>query len=97
MPAPLTITLPAPLADDLRAAAEACEMEVETFLRRLLEREAQLAADALGWNRDIEDDLAAIEAYEDTGEAIPGEEVFAWLKSLHTEDPLPRPRARKLG
>jgi len=92
----LTITLPPELADDLRAAADACEMTVDAFTKQVLEREAHLAAEALGWNRSIEDDLAAVSDYEETGEAIPSEDVFAWLKSLHTENPLPRPRARKL-
>ena len=64
----------------------------------LLEREAHLAAEALGWNEDhsFEADLASIEEYERTGEAIPAEEVFDWLRSLHTGNPLPKPQARKL-
>lgn len=93
---PLTITVSPELAEDLRAAADACEMPVVDYTRRVLEREAHLAGEALGWNRAIEDDLAAIEEYDRTGEAIPSDEVFAWLRSLHTDDPLPRPRARKL-
>ena len=56
------------------------------------------AAEALGWNEDhsVETDIAALKDYERTGEAIPSEEVFAWLRSLHTDNPLPRPQARKL-
>ena len=34
--------------------------------------------------------------YDRTSEAIPAEEVFAWIGSLSTDDPLPRPKARKL-
>jgi hypothetical protein len=97
MPAtPLKIDLPAPLAEDLRAAASACELTVEDFVRKVLEREAAQAAEALGWNRSIEDDLAALKDYEETGMAIPWEEVKPWLESLATDDPLPRPKARKL-
>lgn len=96
MPAPTTITLSPELADDLRAAADACEMPFEEYTRRVLEREAHLAAEALGWNRAIDDDLAALDDYDRTGEAIPAEEVFAWLRSLHTDNPLPKPCARKL-
>lgn len=92
----LTITLQDPLADDLRAAADACDMSVEDFVRRVLQREAEEAAEALGWYEDIEADVAAIADYEETGEAIPAEEVFAYLKSLHTDNPLPPPKARKL-
>lgn len=91
-----TLTLSPELVEDLRAAAEACDMPFEEYARRVLEREAHLAAEALGWNRSVEDDLAAIGEYEKTGEAIPSEEVFAWLRSLHTDNPLPKPRARKL-
>jgi predicted transcriptional regulator len=92
----LTLTVPDALAEDLKAAADACEMPLEQFLKSLLERGAAEAAEALGWNEDIEADLAAFAEYEQTGEAIPAEEVFAYLKSLHTGDPLPPPKARKL-
>lgn len=94
----LTISLPGPLADDIRAAADACGMSVEDYVQTLLKREAAEAAEALGWNEDhsVETDIAALKDYERTGEAIPSEEVFAWLRSLHTDNPLPRPQARKL-
>jgi hypothetical protein len=91
-----TLTLSPKLMEGLRAAADACDMPFETFTRRVLEREVQLAAEALGWNHSVEDDLAALDEYDKTGEAIPSEEVFAWLRSLHTDNPLPRPHARKL-
>lgn len=44
----------------------------------------------------VEEDHAAFEHYERTGMGIPGEEVEAWLRSLTTYNPLPRPRPRKL-
>jgi predicted transcriptional regulator len=93
-----TLTLSPDLVEDLRAAADACEMTFEDYARRVLEREAHLAAEALGWNEDrsIETEIASFEEYERTGEAIPAEEVFEWLRSLHTENPLPKPQARKL-
>lgn len=92
----LTLTLPDATAADLKAAAEACDMSLEQFLGRVLEREAAEATEALGWDRDCDADIAALAEYKENGEAIPSEEVFAYLKSLHTDDPLPPPKARKL-
>ena len=92
----LTISLPAPLAEDLRAAADACGMSVENYVHTVLQREAAEGAEALGWNADIEADLASIRDYEETGVAIPWEEVKPWLESLTTDNPLPRPQPRKM-
>ena len=92
----LKLELDGSLAEDLRAAANACDMPVEKYVRTVLQREAAEAAEALGWNEDIEEDLASIKEYEETGTAIPWEEVKPWLESLTTDDPLPRPRPRKL-
>jgi predicted transcriptional regulator len=92
----LTLTLPDATAADLKAAADACDMPLEKFLARVLEREAAEAAEALGWNKDISADLAGLADYEETGEAIPADEVFAYLKSLHSDNPVPPPKARKL-
>ena len=92
----LKLELTGPLADDLRAAAEACNMPVEDYLRTVLKREAADAAEALGWNESVDEDLAAVKDYEDTGEGIPWEEIKPWLESLTTDDPLPRPKPRKL-
>lgn len=92
----LTLSVPDSLADDLRAAADACEMTVEDFVRRVLEQQAEEAAEALGWRHNVEEDVAALDDFEADGEAIPAEEVFAYLKALHTDDPLPPPKARKL-
>ena len=92
----LKLELDGPLAEDLRAAADACDMPVEDYVRSVLQREAAEAAEALGWNHDIAEDIASIEDYEETGMAIPWEEVKPWLESLTTDDPLPRPQPRKL-
>lgn len=94
----LTITLPTPLADDLRAAAEACEISVEEYVRLALSAEARRASEALGWDADEswEQDIADIEEYDRTGIAVPWQEVEAWMKSWGTEKELPPPKPRKL-
>jgi len=85
------------LADDIRAVAELCEMSVEDYILLLLKREAKDAADSLGWNHSIEEDLAALRDFDETGLGVPGEEVSAWLDSLSTDNPLPRPKPRKIA
>ncbi|HRE44963.1 MAG TPA: hypothetical protein PKY87_13475 [Terricaulis sp.] len=90
----LTISLSGSLADDVRAAADARGLTPEDYVRQ------QLAWDiALGDDSDAqgtEEDEAALADYERTGMGIPGDEVQAWLNSLTTANPLPRPRPRKL-
>ena len=46
---------------------------------------------------DIEEDLRRLREYERTGEAVPGEEVIAWVNSWGTESELPPPKPRKIG
>lgn len=94
----LTITLPAPLADDLRSAAEACELSVEDYVRLALSAEARRASEALGWDADPnwEQDVADLEEYDRTGEAVAWEDVEAWMKSWDSGKELPVPASRKL-
>lgn len=49
------------------------------------------------WSPDAlaEDERAFLE-FEQTGEGVPMEEMIAWLRSLDTHNPLPRPVPRKL-
>lgn len=91
----LTVPFTGPLADEVRAAAAARGLTPEEYVRQ------QIAWDiALGDDDDpslgVEEDRAAFEDFERTGMGIPGEEVAAWLRSLTTDNPLPRPRPRKL-
>jgi hypothetical protein len=94
----LTISLTGPLADDLRAAAAACDLSVEDYVRLALSAEARRASEALGWDRDEswEKDVAALEEYDRTGVAAAWEEVEAWMKSWGTDSELPPPKPRKL-
>ncbi len=45
---------------------------------------------------DIEEDLRRLREFERTGEAVPWEEVRAWVKSWGASKELPRPQPRKL-
>jgi predicted transcriptional regulator len=54
------------------------------------------AEEFAAFESDTAADEAAIAEFERTGVAIAGEEVLAWLKSLATDNPLPKPEARKL-
>jgi predicted transcriptional regulator len=44
----------------------------------------------------LAEDARRLAAFTETGEAVPWEEVSAWLKSWATEDELPPPKPRKL-
>jgi predicted transcriptional regulator len=45
---------------------------------------------------DIAEDLRRLEEFERTGEAVPGDEVKAWIESWGTPNELPPPRPRKV-
>lgn len=94
----LTISLPGPLADDLRAAAAACDLTVEEYVSLALSAEARRASEALGWdkNESWDEDIAEIEEYDRTGIAVAWEDVEAWMKSWGTADELAPPEPRKL-
>jgi plasmid stability protein len=92
----LTITLPEPLASDLRAAAAKRGISPDALVRE--ELEAALADhDALEWpHEDTSVDDAAFAEFERNGVAVRGEDVVTWLKSLSTETPLPEPIPHKI-
>jgi hypothetical protein len=93
----LTLTIPDPVAEELKAAAATHGLSVERFLHVLLvkHQEEQAWATALV-DDDIAADDAAVAEFDRMGVAIPGDEVLAWLDSLQTDHPLPKPHARKL-
>lgn len=45
---------------------------------------------------DIAEDIRRLREFERTGEAIPLDEVKAWVESWGTDNELPRPRPRKV-
>ncbi len=80
----LTITLPAPLANEVRAAAEARGLSPEDYVRQSLAEEFAFDA-AQSWEAD---DLARLsEAGEDTDAAI----VFAQLRENIEKARRPKP------
>lgn len=92
----LTISIPAPLADEVRAAAEARGLTPEEYVRQQIAWDIAIGDDDADPSFGVEEDRAAFEDFERNGVGIPGDEVEAWLRSLSTENPLPRPRPRKL-
>ncbi len=46
---------------------------------------------------DIAEDRRRLDEFRRTGEAVPLDEVKAWVASWGTADELPRPRPRKVG
>lgn len=77
-------------------------------LAKKVDRWAELLERPRGWivkqalsewiYNEEEKDRLTIEAMKDMDEngGIPHQEVVAWVKSLSTDEPLPRPKARKL-
>lgn len=97
MSSALTITLPAPLADDVRAAAEARGLSPEEYVRQQVAMGIAFGDDpALLNDEGLEEDLAAVAEFERSGVGIPWEDVRDWLRSIGTDTELPRPTARKI-
>lgn len=92
----LTITLPAPLADEVRAAAQARGLSPEDYVRQQIAFDVALGGGEELDDEDIEQDLAAIADFERTGAGVPWEEVRAWMASWGAADELPRPQPRKI-
>ncbi len=91
----LTISIPAPLADEVRAAAEARGLTPEEYVRQQLAWDLALGDDPID-TPGVEEDEAAIADFERTGMGVPWEEMRDWMKSWGTANELPRPQPRKL-
>lgn len=97
MTAALTITLPAPLAEEVRAAARERGVAPEEYVRQRIATDLALGAntDQLD-DDDVEADLVAAADFEHTGMGVPWDEVRAWMTSWGSANELPRPIPRKL-
>ena len=91
-----TISMTGPLADEVRATGQARGLTPEDYVRQQLAWDIALGDDDAQASFGVEEDLAAYEDFERTGMGIPGDEVDAWLQSLTTDNPLSRPRPRKM-
>ncbi|MBI3438780.1 MAG: hypothetical protein HY054_09065 [Proteobacteria bacterium] len=92
----LTVSLPGPLADEVRAAAEARRLTPEEYVRQQLAWDIALGADNAEDQPGVEEDQAAFDDFQRTGMGVPWEEVRDWMKSWGTANELPRPQPRKL-
>jgi hypothetical protein len=72
----LTIPISGPLAEDIRAEAEARGLTVEQFAAQALELGVELARDAedLSWDEDLR-------RLEEPGENVPAEQAFAEVRA----------------
>ena len=72
----LTISIPAPLAEEIRAAAEARGLTPEEYVREQLADDLAFEAEYsdLSWEEDLR-------RLEEPGESIPAEEVFAEIRA----------------
>jgi predicted transcriptional regulator len=46
---------------------------------------------------DVDEDVRRLREFERTGEAVPGDEVMAWVESWGAANELPPPTPRKIG
>lgn len=91
----LTISLTGPLADEVRAAAEARGMTPEEYVRLQLTWDIAMGEDPIE-QPGVEEDEAAVADFERTGMGVPWEDVRDWMQSWGTANELPRPQSRKL-
>ena len=66
----LTISIPAPLADEVRAAAEARGLSPEEYVRQQLAWDIALGDDPIE-QAGVEEDEAAVADFERTGMGVP--------------------------
>lgn len=92
----LTISLTGPLAEEVRAAAEARGLTPEDYVRQRLAWDIAIGADDASEQPGVEEDVLAFEDFERTGVGLPWEEVRDWLGSWGTGAERPRPAPRKL-
>lgn len=90
-PTPLSLKLAPASRQRLRNLAELQRRPAHALAREAIE--AYLEQEETRIKRNQEAD-AAWKHYQDTGLHVDGRETIAWLRSLSTSNPLPKPQAR---
>jgi predicted transcriptional regulator len=90
-PTPLSLKLAPASRERLRNLAEVQRRPAHALAREAIE--AYLDQEETRLQRNQEAD-AAWKHYRDTGLHVDGQEAIAWLRSLSTSNPLPKPAVR---
>lgn len=79
----LTVSLPSPLADDVRAAAEARGLTPEEYIRVLAAEGVAADADAAAFETEYNDLSweADLRRLDEPGENVPAQELFAEIRA----------------
>lgn len=90
----ITLSLDPETTEQLRRVAAESGESIEAVAQRVLVEAAAGLTDDEGEDDDLRQ---RIDAWERTREGVPSAEVHAYLRSLLTDNPLPRPVARRAG
>jgi predicted transcriptional regulator len=88
----VTLSLDPETAEQLRRVAAESGESLESIAERVL---AEAAAGLAGEEIEDPDLTRRIDAWQGARESVPSDEVHAYLRSLLTDNPLPRPTARR--
>jgi len=90
-PTPLSLKLSPAVRQRLRDLASQQRRPAHALAREAIEAYIEQEENRIQRNQEAD---AAWKHYQDTGLHVDGQEVIAWLRSLSTLKPLPKPQAR---
>jgi predicted transcriptional regulator len=90
-PAPMSLKLSSEARERLRTLAELKKRPAHALVREAVMNYIEAEETQERRNREAQ---AAWKHYQDTGSYYDGDDTIAWLRSLSTPIPLPKPRAR---
>ncbi len=88
---PLSLKLAATSRQRLRALAEIQRRPAHALAREAVEAYIEEQEEQIRRNQEAD---SAWRHYQDTGLHVDGQEAIAWLRSLATANPLPKPQVR---